>query len=84
MPSQCDKCGSVSHDRAVHCAAPGCAGHMVNIPCRTCAELRDRLYQRGPHGEEVAATVIWQDDEPVTQVMWAALRGQLAEDAGAV
>ena len=38
--------------------------------------LRTEFIQEGPHGDEARATVIWQDDQQVTQDMWDTLRAE--------
>ena len=37
---------------------------------KECDALRDEFIHSGPHGDEIRATVIWQDDQQVTQAMW--------------
>lgn len=42
--TQCDKCSSVSHNQAIHCARDGCGGHMViQRSCSGCNNLMRQL-----------------------------------------
>ena len=42
-------------------------------------KLTKEFIQSGPHGDEARATVIWCDDEQVTQKMWDELKTKVAE-----